>query len=123
MKKFFNLFICLLLCFSFSTYVQAEDDLDVNDEFVDEYEDEEDEDYDGVEEDEDYDGEDDFGEESDYEDFEEEDDYSNEDMLDQDANVENSQTSDIPIILISTIAIVSLIVVLSKKNIFINNRI
>ena len=126
MKKLFNLFICLLLCFSFVTFVNAEDGMDFDDSEM-------------VDNDEDI-GNEDFGDDEDFDDtgdlddldsidntvdnFESIDDdnqTTNEDLLNKDANVENSQTSDIPIILISSIAIISLIVVLVKKNTLINS--
>ena len=50
------------------------------------------------------------------------DEESYEDDLYKDANEENSQTSDIPIILISSIAIISLIIVLSKNSAVFNTN-
>lgn len=126
MKKLFNLFICLLLCFSFVTLANAEDGMDFEDSEM-------------VDNDEDI-GNEDFGDNEDFDDLGDLDDLdsidntvdnfesidddnqtTNEDLLNKDANVENSQTSDIPIILISSIAIISLIVVLSKKNNLVNS--
>lgn len=121
MKKIFNIFICLLLCFNFIIFVHAEDGVDIDEENGEYYEHDvgsDGEDGEGYEE-----SEGEYEETGEYEEpGEYEDDPSNEELLNDDANVENSQTSDIPIILIASVAIISLIVVLSKKNNFVNNR-
>ena len=110
MKKFCKFLFCLLMCFSFLTFVSAEEELGADD-YVGENEDAFDDDW-SDDEDSDDDWSDDEYSDDEYSDDEE----SYEDDLYKDANEENSQTSDIPIILISSIAIISLIIVLSKNS-------
>lgn len=149
MKKFFSLFFSLFLIFGFVTFVNAEEvdvypesdfsDFEVDDSNVDvdldfdggeDLGDNSEEEFESIDENRDVDVNSNAGIKDDdildntidnFDSFEDNEVVSNDELLNQDANVENSQTSDIPIIFIASLAILSLIFVLSKKRIFVNN--